>query len=506
MPANSTYGFAISGISTVYTTWSAANQDIFSDNTISVFTGQNIGYGGPAPSPPFHPRQFNGRVHYDIESKVAFSAGVTSLAYPKNPLCGSIDNRVWMNLINSGDSILDSVNLNYQVIRPGSPTPLPLRTIKYFGPLLPGQIDSNIVLPTFQGGFFPNDTLYVYSSFPNGIVDSLNSDDTLMITFLNGFNGGRYIIGDTSANAAIKADFPNFTSVANFLDSIGGICDSIIFEVIDSTFKEQFVINKIAGTSPSLPIIFRGLNGENSTARVSFETQVSDSNYTVWLNGAENIYFENITFVNPGGLASKGGSTSLTPHGTVILGEDANGLYFKNCNIIGATDQLDNDDLIAIKIQNSNDFIFEGCQISNGSIGLINDGGNNGVITHTRFRNQYAQAINSSNHFGIELSENTFSSTSSYLPTTNPKYTSAFVEFNKVKGGVYALNNSLYASEEFPIVGFQFSSCKAKANAKNYLINNFIGIGASYSSEEFIGISVIESDFTFISNNNVAIE
>lgn len=55
----------------VYTTHTASLVDTFTDGTIVIYTGPNIGYGGSAPSPTFHPRMFNGTVGYKS------SAGVT---------------------------------------------------------------------------------------------------------------------------------------------------------------------------------------------------------------------------------------------------------------------------------------------------------------------------------------------------------------------------------------------------------------------------------------------
>lgn len=446
-------------------------------------------------------------IRLEIEpSAIANSAGISEIVYPKNPLCGSIDNRVWVNLINSGDSILDSVNISYQVIRPGSPTPLPLRTFKYYGPLFPGEIDSNVALPNLQGGFQQSDTLYVFTTLPNGIPDSLNADDSLMIRMINGFSGGRFIIGDTSASASLKADFPNFTTATQFLDSVEGICDSVIFEVIDSVFSEQFTINNILGTSPSIPIIFRALDGPSSSARVNFSTQTADSNFTVNLNGAKNIIFENLAFRNSGGLVTPPGGSSLAPYGIVVDGKDVEGIIFDNCNFIGSGEQSTSDNLININFENSSNLSIINSQITGGSIGLNNSKGSNTNIENTRFRNQYSQGAHFNAMRGIKFKNNNLASNSAYFPSSASDIASALVEFNKISGGIMAEGNYLSATDEFPLNGFLFSDSKAKSNNKNYLFNNFIGIGASYSGAEFKGIAVESSDFTVVSNNNLALE
>ncbi|GAB5538509.1 MAG: hypothetical protein Salg2KO_06120 [Salibacteraceae bacterium] len=71
MDAGSTYRWYVGHASNngmAYTTWSSANQETFTDGTITVFTGTNVGYGGNLPNPTFHPRQYNGRVVYSVPS------------------------------------------------------------------------------------------------------------------------------------------------------------------------------------------------------------------------------------------------------------------------------------------------------------------------------------------------------------------------------------------------------------------------------------------------------
>jgi hypothetical protein len=75
IPAGQTYGlhYTVNSGNTVYTTWSAANQDTFTDGNIVIYTGQNIGYGGGAPNPVNHPRQFNGSVSYKSNATAAWT-------------------------------------------------------------------------------------------------------------------------------------------------------------------------------------------------------------------------------------------------------------------------------------------------------------------------------------------------------------------------------------------------------------------------------------------------
>jgi len=70
IPAGSTYGIYIGGGSLAYTSHVAGNISNFTDGIITLENGPNVGYGGAAPLPTFHPRQFNGSVTYRSAANV----------------------------------------------------------------------------------------------------------------------------------------------------------------------------------------------------------------------------------------------------------------------------------------------------------------------------------------------------------------------------------------------------------------------------------------------------
>ncbi|MFM8959931.1 MAG: dockerin type I domain-containing protein, partial [Bacteroidota bacterium] len=77
IPAGSTYGFFVtvaSGGNTAYKTHVTGSVDTFANNAIVIYTGPNIGYGGSAPAPTFHPRQFCGAVSVRNRAVVQWTA------------------------------------------------------------------------------------------------------------------------------------------------------------------------------------------------------------------------------------------------------------------------------------------------------------------------------------------------------------------------------------------------------------------------------------------------
>ncbi|MCH8555387.1 MAG: hypothetical protein LAT76_09525, partial [Schleiferiaceae bacterium] len=80
IPANTPVGFFIEG-GLRYQSHTGP-PDVFSDGTLTIRTGTNFGYGGSAPSPAFHPRQFLGEVTYMLAGPCTAppTAGATQAA------------------------------------------------------------------------------------------------------------------------------------------------------------------------------------------------------------------------------------------------------------------------------------------------------------------------------------------------------------------------------------------------------------------------------------------
>lgn len=97
IPAGQTWGFhvGLASGSVTYTTYVSSNQTLFSDGTLHINTGPNVGYGGAAPSPTFSTRQFNGKIVYYLACGTpanlnAAAVLTTSATFTWSPVSGSI--------------------------------------------------------------------------------------------------------------------------------------------------------------------------------------------------------------------------------------------------------------------------------------------------------------------------------------------------------------------------------------------------------------------------------
>ncbi|MBL4709528.1 MAG: hypothetical protein JKY48_13925, partial [Flavobacteriales bacterium] len=166
---------AATGANVVYTTWNAANQDVFDDTFITIRNGSNIGYGGAVPNPNFSPRQWNGGVIYSplggandasvlsVDSPIVFCAG----SYPVVATIG-----------NYGINQINSVDINWEVngvVQPVVNYTTLLDTL--FG-LSANTAQVNLGTVPFIAG---NNTVKVYTSNPNGVADTTNLNDTMFV-------------------------------------------------------------------------------------------------------------------------------------------------------------------------------------------------------------------------------------------------------------------------------------------------------------------------------------
>ena len=164
MNPGQTFGFAVSGPSTVYTTYSGGIS-YFTDGTLGIETGTNVGYGGSVPNPTFHPRQFNGGVIYHVaQSLVNDDAAVNALLNPKTFYCSG-SQAVQARVRNNGLNTLSSVNVNWK-INGQVQTPVSLTSLN----LAPGG-STAVSLGNF--GFLAGQTyqVEVWTSQPNGQAD-----------------------------------------------------------------------------------------------------------------------------------------------------------------------------------------------------------------------------------------------------------------------------------------------------------------------------------------------
>jgi parallel beta-helix repeat protein len=213
----------------------------------------------------------------------ANNAGVVALHSPISPIQAGPAS-IQVSLKNFGTATLASAMVWYSVN--GS---LPVST-PWSGSLAPDSTSSPVSLGAYSFNVGIN-TLKVWTSLPNGVVDSVPMNDTLTV-LLNVCNmmSGIYTIGDTS----LGADYAGFNEALNAMLGCG-INGSVTFNVQPGVYNEQISIPPIYGASSVNRVTFQSATGVNTDVILHYQPVLSSYNYVLKLDGADHIDILNFT-------------------------------------------------------------------------------------------------------------------------------------------------------------------------------------------------------------------
>jgi hypothetical protein len=198
------------------------------------------------------------------------------LITPDAPLC-SDDTTISITLVNSGLVALTTCSLNYS-INGGTPV-----SIQWTGNLAPqadtmAELESSI---TFATGT----DLKVWTSMPNGVVDSSANNDTVGVTLYNGLSG----------TFAIPGDYATFSDAAADLN-LKGVCGHVVFNVATGTYSESVAFDDVDGTGEDATITFQSASGNWGDVLLA-----GTSSPTVSFNGVDWITFKDMKMTTTSG-------------------------------------------------------------------------------------------------------------------------------------------------------------------------------------------------------------
>lgn len=268
----------------------------------------NANWGGIGASGCGAPTQ-NMRVEFFAPS-YANDAGVAGILNPSLPTCGLDSQDVTIKIQNLGNDTLFTATINW-TINGGT-----VSTFNYTGAVAPqGGCDTVVITnATFTNG----DSLAIWSSSPNGAIDSLPSNDTSSVLLSTGL-AGTYLI---------PGDFADLAAATQALESFG-VCDHVIMDIASGTYNEQVTLGTVLGVSPSKTVTFQGTTGDPLDVIVEFDPSANFSlNGVVQLNGSSYVTFKDMTIDNLSNTFSYGR--------TVVLAGNATNNTITNCEISGS--------------------------------------------------------------------------------------------------------------------------------------------------------------------------
>ncbi len=202
------------------------------------------------------------------------NAAVSDLIKPDAPLC-SDDTTVIAVLANTGLVPLTSCTLTYALN--GS-----VVTTMAFSGNVPVGGDTSLTIVS-STSFSNGDEVKVWSSMPNGVVDSNAANDTASVEMMAGLTG----------TFNIPNDYPTLTdAAADVMDK--GICGHVVMEVSPGSYNEQIILGEFVGAGENATLTWRSTTGNAGDVDINYNTSAA----VVDLNGADWVTFENLTLRN----------------------------------------------------------------------------------------------------------------------------------------------------------------------------------------------------------------
>ncbi|TVQ07268.1 MAG: hypothetical protein EA361_18580, partial [Bacteroidetes bacterium] len=397
-------------------------------------------------------------------------AGILALNTPAIPFDAGA-NDVNVRLRNNGAASLTSVTINWEVNEQEQDG------FSWTGTLAPGS-ETDVTIGSFT---FDIDTRYdlkIWSSMPNGEEDAFNQNDTIRVDNMYTGLNGEYTVGGSSP------DFEDLTRAVTNLN-LGGVTGSVTFSIRSGSYNEQLEIIHFPGSSEENLVTFQSESGNAEDVTVTYNASVWNENYTVFLNGARNMVFQNLTF------AATNNSNSR-----IIDLVSAENILITQSAFLGQTSAGNTNARASIHAGNSwhKDIVVTDNHFRDNSYGVYLYSSTNTtgtVVENNIFEDQSRNALYIRDQINPVIRGNdvfTASATTSFRGIELWSSTGGFeLSFNKITS-----SNGNY--------GIYLNSANGNATDRGMLYNNFVHI---HGSGGFDGIYNTNSSYLNVVFNNV---
>lgn len=337
---------------------------------------------------------------------------------------------------------------------------------------------------------FASATLYYRASVT--CSGSTTFSTPVLVTLNPAFLSGYYTI-----NPSLPATLPNFQDFTTAVAALDcGITGFVTFDVASGIYNEKIRIHSIAGTGPNSRVTFRSASGNAADVTLTNATNTVNSNYTLQLDSASYISFQNMT------ISSTGASYARA----IDFSNNASFDSIENCKIIVPNVTSTSNNVAGIYgtgLSGSNN-VIKGNTITGGYAGIYLYGGNinalayNNVIDSNKIENTYYYGMYLGYNGRVKVHNNTINmaqplNTSMYAVYSTNSDTAFVYTDNKINiNGATGINYGMY-----------FTSCNASAEEPGKIRNNRIlsenNTGTTY------GMYNSSTDFAEIINNVISI-
>ncbi len=484
--ANEKWGFAIFCATPGVRYRTGTTPYVFSDAYLSVNTQSYGGSGTTSPATNTvnfnfgnYPRQFSGKITYDEGITGPNDAGIASIDSPSNFCAGEQD--VIVTLRNFGTAPLTAATINWSVNGAAQPSN---NWTGFLDTLTQASriVQVNLGKLSFQSGV-PY-TIAAWTSMPNGVPDTINNNDSSMVTVQSAI-AGTFTIGGASP------DYATFTDAVNDLNQYG-VCGPVVLNVRSGVYNEQIELGDIDGTSAVNTVTFQSESGNRGDVTLTHNAGGSADNYVLFMNGASFVTFQNMTLDATGASYARvilidGSSTDDTFQGLELLGVTTSSSSTNRAVVYSPSGSL------------NHRMIFRDCGIRDGSYGMYLYGSgssaleNDVLVIGNTFTGQYYRPLYSYYLGNFRFLENTVE----YLSN----YSGGYFAYLRYNADLSVERNTFFSADGGTRNGVYLGNT---AGSNNRFVNNFVTI-VNNGSSTTRGLYLSNASNILVAHNTILI-
>ncbi len=465
--------------------------DFFSATDPHIFYDKVISDGGSAAA-TFVPEDWDGDARNALNPDPGIdeyqiprnSVALVSIDDPVTPICalGGVYN---VTLLNVGTGPLDSVYVEGTVDHLNGTQTLLNPTLYAPGTAVPSGSVVSINAGNYSTGFVNGDTLTLWVTSPNGVIDSILGDDTMSVVLIEGIRG-TFTIGDTTVGTY---DYHNFSHAQTLLDSVQAICDTVTFIVDDGTYNDNVAIPAMIGSAYDRPIIFKSLNGDASLVTLAANSGPGSA-VEIW---GDNVHFMDMSINHNVGT------------GRAVSMWDVNNVTFDNVNLANNYTGTSTNGAVFYAQGELSNVTLSNSSVSGGSYGVYvsgsssNDRAEGIELWGLEIEDPYYRGIYLNNVEDAAVNYNTINSSHTYTSGRG-------INIQNTRGDIEVMNNTIVASDRWPERGFYFSTLEGTAAGPADVSNNVLRIGTNNYSDNYYGIYMTNNSFVSLVHNTIGIE
>ncbi len=343
---------------------------------------------------------------------------------------------------------------------------------------------------------FPDTTIFASGTLYYRAAVTCSGSTTFSTPVLVSINPA-FLSGYYTINPALPATLPNFQDFTTAVAALDcGITGFVTFDVASGIYNEKIRMHSIAGTGSNSRVTFRSASGNAADVTLTNGTNTLNENYTLQLDSASYISFQNMTI----------SSTGTTYARAINFSNNASFDSITNCKIIvpNVTSTSNNVAGIFGDDLTGSDNVIKGNTISGGYAGIyfygigINGLTYNNVIDSNKIDNSYYYGMYFGYNGRIKVHNNVVNMS---LPLNSSSY--GIYSTNSDSAFVYTNNKINIDGATGTSYGMYFTASDASAAEMGKIRNN--RITAINNGSTTYGMYNSSTEYAEIINNTISI-